>query len=117
MNWEFFGRQPLARAFRKGNIDRAYSRRTQETTESLEEQRPDVEARSGQNTPREQSPTSMMGEGRPQPRQTMTSAFYCLNKGLALMAYTLTSKWEENWRVSSVASCEWIRTAGNISWI
>jgi hypothetical protein len=87
------------------------------TAELLEDQRPAIEARRwlngqfGQNTPREQSPTSIEGNRRPQPRQTMASALYRSAKGLIFMAYTLTSQR----RVSSVASCEWIRAARNIS--
>jgi hypothetical protein len=68
------------------------------TAESLEEQRPAIEARRwldgqfGQNAPREQSPASIDGEGRPQPQQIMASALYCSDKGLIFMAYTLTSR-------------------------
>jgi hypothetical protein len=59
------------------------------TAESLYEQRPAIEARKwlngqlGQNTPREQSPASIEGEGRPQPGLTIASSLYCLAKGLS----------------------------------
>jgi hypothetical protein len=68
-------------------------------------------------TSREQISASIEGEGRPQRRQIMASALYCLDKRLIFKAYPSTSKWRGNWRVSSVASCAWIRTARNISWI
>lgn len=81
------GRQ--ASKFCNGNIGRA---------ESLEEQRPAVEAQRclkgnfGQNIPREHSPAPVYGEGRPHPGKTMVSALKYTAKGLIIMAYTLTSK-------------------------